>query len=97
MKLSLRSIQDTQAWKGYHLPQYDVAAVAARTQKNPRWLHFGAGNIFRAFPCVVAQRLIENGDMDMLAQEEGFATKVLPTFRPEKALNIVDPNYPAYL
>ena len=33
----------------------------------------------------------------MLAKEEGFDTRVLPTFRPEKALNIVDPNYPAYL
>ena len=32
-----------------------------------------------------------------LAEDKGFATKVLPTFRPEKALNIVDPNYPAYL
>ena len=33
----------------------------------------------------------------MLAEDKGFATRVLPTFRPEKALNIVDPNYPAYL
>lgn len=64
MKLSLKSIQDMQAWKGYHMPRYDIAAVAERTRKTPRWLHFGAGNIFRAFPCVVAQRLLENGDMD---------------------------------
>ena len=33
----------------------------------------------------------------MLAEDKGFETRVLPTFRPEKALNIVDPNYPAYL
>lgn len=33
----------------------------------------------------------------MLAEDQNFETKVLPTFRPEKALNIVDPNYPAYL
>ena len=33
----------------------------------------------------------------MLAEDQSFTTRVLPTFRPEKALNIVDPNYPAYL
>ena len=32
-----------------------------------------------------------------LAADAGFTVKVLPTFRPEKALNIVDPGYPAYL
>lgn len=33
----------------------------------------------------------------LLAQDQGFNTKVLPTFRPEKALNIVDSGYPAYI
>ena len=33
----------------------------------------------------------------LLAQDQSFNTKVLPTFRPEKALNIADPNYPAYM
>ena len=33
----------------------------------------------------------------LLAQDQSFNTKVLPTFRPEKALNITDPNYPAYM
>lgn len=90
MKLSFKSLQDTQAWKGYHLPQYDVAAVAARTQKNPRWLHFGAGNIFRAFPCVVAQRLIENGDMDTgIVCCEGYDDEIVTAcFRPVDNLSI---------
>lgn len=33
----------------------------------------------------------------LLAEEKGFSTKVLPTFRPEKALNISDPGFPAYM
>ncbi len=33
----------------------------------------------------------------LLAQDQSFDTKVLPTFRPEKALNIADPGYPAYM
>ena len=90
MKLSLQSIQDAQAWKGYHLPQYDVAAVAARTKAAPRWLHFGAGNIFRAFPCVVAQRLIENGDMDTgIVCCEGYDDEIVTScFHPVDNLTI---------
>lgn len=33
----------------------------------------------------------------LLSEDQSFTTKVLPTFRPEKALNIVDPGYPAYM
>lgn len=33
----------------------------------------------------------------LLAQDKSFVVKVLPTFRPEKALNITDPEFPAYM
>ncbi|MBP3311197.1 MAG: glucuronate isomerase [Butyricicoccus sp.] len=33
----------------------------------------------------------------LLAQDAGFGVRVLPTFRPEKALNIADPGFPPYL
>ena len=33
----------------------------------------------------------------LLAKDESFDVKVLPTFRPEKALNIVDAGFPVYL
>jgi len=33
----------------------------------------------------------------LLAADISFDVRVLPTFRPEKALNIADPGYPAYL
>ena len=39
--------------KGYQLPQYDIAAVAKKTHDEPTWVHFGAGNIFRAFPAAI--------------------------------------------
>ncbi len=65
MKLSLESIQNKEAWEGYHLPEYDPVAIAENTKKNPQWLHFGPGNIFRIFPAVICQRLIEQGKMDV--------------------------------
>ena len=39
--------------KGYELPKYDIAAVAKKTHDEPTWVHFGAGNIFRAFPAAI--------------------------------------------
>ena len=33
----------------------------------------------------------------LLAEDDSFTTKVLPTFRPEKALDILSAGYPAYL
>ena len=64
MKLSLQSIQNKDAWKGYHLPSFDPAEIAANTAKKPQWLHFGSGNIFRIFPAALCQRLIEQGKID---------------------------------
>ena len=41
------------AEKGYELPKFDVEAVKAKTHAEPTWVHFGAGNIFRAFPAAI--------------------------------------------
>ena len=39
--------------KGYQLPKYDIAKVREKTAKEPTWVHFGGGNIFRAFPAAI--------------------------------------------
>lgn len=66
MKLSLKEIQNKEQWtsKGYKLPQYDIEAVRAKTLAEPMWIHFGAGNIFRVFPSVLQQRLLDAGLSD---------------------------------
>jgi len=46
---------------GYELPRFNRDTVRENTMKNPVWLHFGAGNIFRAFPAVLQQRLLDEG------------------------------------
>ncbi|HPF87471.1 MAG TPA: mannitol dehydrogenase family protein [Candidatus Limiplasma sp.] len=63
MNLSLQSLQ-ALAQKGYITPAFDLPAMREQTRKAPRWIHFGAGNIFRAFPAVLVQRLLEMGAMD---------------------------------
>ncbi len=63
MKLSLQSVQALAA-KGYLIPGFDIPAMRENTKKAPRWIHFGAGNIFRAFPAVLVQKLLEAGETD---------------------------------
>ncbi|MGV7898298.1 mannitol dehydrogenase family protein, partial [Mycobacterium kansasii] len=31
---------------------------------HPRWVHFGGGNLFRAFHAAIANTLIEKGELD---------------------------------
>lgn len=90
MKLSLESIQNKEAWKGYHLPGYDPAVIAENTRKNPQWLHFGPGNIFRIFPAALCQKLIEQGKMDTgIVCCEGYDDEVITKcFRPYDNLTI---------
>lgn len=65
MRLSLKGLQDA-AWKkhGYLLPTFDVEAMRKHTLERPTWVHFGAGNIMRAFPAVLCQKLLEMGAID---------------------------------
>ena len=38
--------------------------MIARTKEKPTWLHFGAGNIFKALHGMAAQRLLNEGELD---------------------------------
>ncbi len=66
MKLTIEGIKDRQAWEaaGVKLPDYDVAEMAAKTKKDPVWVHFGIGNIFRIFIGGLADSLIAAGETD---------------------------------
>ena len=63
MKLSMTDLRDRAGWEaaGVKLPGYDIAAARAEAAKNPTWVHFGAGNLFRAFPANLQQGLLEQG------------------------------------
>ncbi|MCC8128158.1 MAG: mannitol dehydrogenase family protein [Clostridiales bacterium] len=90
MKLSLESIKDKEAWKGYHLPEYNPSEIAENTKKNPTWLHFGPGNIFRIFPAVLCQRLIEQGKMNtgIICCDSYDEENIIRGFRPNDNLTI---------
>ena len=81
MKLSMREIlENRQAWldHGYELPEYDIAAVHAATVAAPEWIHFGAGNIFRAFIATFVQQLLNEGKLDKgLIVAEGYDYEII--------------------
>ncbi|MCH4886923.1 mannitol dehydrogenase family protein [Acidaminobacter sp. JC074] len=62
MKLNYNSLEDKSFFDkaGITLPAYDVAKVKA---EKPKWIHFGAGNIFRAFIGNAVQKLLNEGLM----------------------------------
>ena len=55
-----------QEWidKGYELPKYDLKAIKDKTYSEPTWVHFGAGNIFRAFTAAVLNDVLNSGKYD---------------------------------
>ncbi len=73
MKLNNESLKNRAFWeeKGYRLPNFDRDAMIAKTVSQPTWLHFGAGNIFKAFQADACQRLLDAGlaDTGIIAAE----------------------------
>ncbi len=57
---------DASQWeaKGYQLPTFDIETVRKHTCEAPTWVHFGGGNIFRAFPAAILNDLLNRGLYD---------------------------------
>ena len=63
MRLNNRELANIAQWEkaGIELPKFNREKMIEATQKNPEWVHFGAGNIFRIFPAALQQTLLEKG------------------------------------
>ncbi|TYQ16626.1 UNVERIFIED_CONTAM: fructuronate reductase [Acetivibrio alkalicellulosi] len=66
MILSKDAIKDIIPWEkaGIKLPKYELEKMIEYTSKNPIWIHFGSGNIFRGFLAVLQQSLLNSGKID---------------------------------
>ena len=62
MKL-INVINEKEEWlkKGYEVFAYDREKMIEDTRKDPEWVHFGAGNLFRAFQAVFCDKLLDEG------------------------------------
>ena len=75
MQLSNKGLQNREEWitAGFEIPAYDRQAMIEKTEAEPTWVHFGAGNLFKAFPAAVAEKLLNKGIIDRgVIAVEGF-------------------------
>lgn len=94
MELTLKSLHDDRdafLAAGYHLPEFDYDTVHKNTVEHPHWIHFGVGNIFRAFQANVAQNLLNSGVLDTgLIAAEGYDYEIIEkSYRPHDNLSIL--------
>ena len=93
MKLERKTINNIDFWleKGYQLPNYDIDKMIARTKATPEWIHFGAGNIFRSFPALLEQELLEKKYSDTgIIVIEGFDYEIIEKiYKPYDNLGIL--------
>lgn len=93
MELTREGIKDRKAWeeKGYNLPKFDIEEVTEKTMKNPEWIHFGAGNIFKAYQSRIAQNLLNEGKIEKgIVVAEGFDYEIIEKMnRPHDNLAVV--------
>ena len=94
MKLTLAGVaaeRETYLAKGYSLPTFDYETIKKNTYERPQWIHFGAGNIFRAFQANVVQNLLNDGVLDTgLIAAEGYDYEIIEkSNRPHDNLTIL--------
>ena len=93
MELTEKGLAKSAEWesKDYQLPRYDRKAMIETTKANPSWIHFGAGNIFRAFQANLAQELLNTGASDQgLIVAEGFDAEIIEKmYRPHDNYSIL--------
>lgn len=93
MHLNNSELKDGAKWEkaGIRLPAFDRDKMIAETVKEPVWVHFGAGNIFRAFPAALQQELLERGlSRKGIVAAEGYDGEIIDrVYRPHDNLSLL--------
>lgn len=89
MQLNLKNLDQLKKVVDAY-PEYDVCEIRKKTEKNPRWLAFGTGNIFRAYIARIGQDLINKKLMDsgIIAVESFSDEGIKSTLRPFDLLTL---------
>lgn len=80
MQLNDKGIMQPKFWEeaNIHLPGYDRKKMIVQTHSYPTWVHFGAGNIFRAFPAVLQEKLLNAGEAETgIIVVEGYDYEII--------------------
>ena len=93
MHLLDSELRNKEEWEaaGIELPKFDREAMKAATRECPQWVHFGAGNIFRAFPAACQQKLLNDGvEKTGIIVAEGYDYEIIKkAYRPQDDLSLL--------
>ncbi|MDU2064539.1 MAG: mannitol dehydrogenase family protein [Sporomusaceae bacterium] len=66
LHLRRAALSDKESWQqaGIETIAFDDAKMRTNTKERPNWVHFGGGNIFRAFLAAIHQELLNDGKVD---------------------------------
>ncbi|MDR0401451.1 MAG: mannitol dehydrogenase family protein [Endomicrobium sp.] len=76
--------------KNIHVGNIDNLKLYQKTLCSPTWVHFGAGNLFKGFHCVIAQKLIEKriSDKGIIVVEPFDYEIIEKVYKPHDNLNL---------
>ena len=93
MHLLDSELKNKEQWEkaGIALPEFDREAMKVKTKETPQWIHFGAGNIFRAFPAALQQNLLNKGiEKTGIIVAEGYDYEIIRrAYRPQDDLSLL--------
>jgi len=93
MKLSDKELTEKSKWEkaGINLFDFDRTAMRKATKEEPIWIHFGAGNIFRAFPAALQQKLLNEGlETKGIIAVDGYDGEIIERmYRPHDELSLL--------
>ena len=93
MRLTDKGLCSAETWteKKYDLFSFDREQMRKQTKLTPQWVHFGAGNIFRAYQTMLMQKLLNEGKCNTgLIAVEGYDYEIVKgTLHPHDDLNIL--------
>ena len=93
MHLNDSELENRALWEkaGIRIPSFPRADMIAQTKQSPIWVHFGAGNIFRAFPAALQQTLLERGlSRKGIIVAEGYDGEIIDrVYRPHDCLSLL--------
>ena len=93
LELSERGLEQVEAWAaaGVELHKFDRRQVAENTRDRPRWIHFGAGNIFRSLIAKAHQKLLNQAlaDTGIIAAGTPGSETIDRVYRPHDNLTLL--------
>lgn len=98
LRLKQKNLDRTNHWEeaGITIPRYDRQKMLANTKENPKWIHFGSGNLFRGYIAVLQQELLNKNieDTGIIAVETYDYEILDKVYHPYDNLSLIATMYP---